>query len=117
MKLKTDENLPQQAAQILREAGYDADSVLDEGLSGAADPNLIRQIQPENRTLVTLDLDFSNLLAYPPENYAGIIVMRAKSQEILTVLRLIEKFIPLLNTQFATCHGSVISCQTGLSIS
>ena len=40
MKFKTDENLPLQAAELLRSAGHDADSVLDEGLSGTSDPNL-----------------------------------------------------------------------------
>lgn len=44
MKFKVDENLPVEAATILREAGHDALTVHDQGLRGAFDPKL-REVQ------------------------------------------------------------------------
>jgi predicted nuclease of predicted toxin-antitoxin system len=37
LKFKIDENLPTEYAQILREAGFEADTVSDEKLSGVGD--------------------------------------------------------------------------------
>ena len=37
MKLKIDENLPSECAEILRDGGFEADTVADERLTGAED--------------------------------------------------------------------------------
>lgn len=66
MKFKTDENLPFEAALALREHGWDAQTVGEEGLAGATDEILASCAKGESRVLVTLDLDFANIRAYPP---------------------------------------------------
>src|SRR5713226_8659622 len=50
----------------------------DEGLSGADDTVIASRSRSEDRVLVTLDLDFANVLAYPPAQHARIIVLRSK---------------------------------------
>jgi predicted nuclease of predicted toxin-antitoxin system len=40
MKFKTDENLPTEAADLLRAAGYDAVTVGEQRLSGSVDPTV-----------------------------------------------------------------------------
>jgi predicted nuclease of predicted toxin-antitoxin system len=40
MRLKVDENLPVEVADLLRAAGHDAATVNDEGVGGATDPDL-----------------------------------------------------------------------------
>src|ERR1017187_4656021 len=40
MRFKLDENLPVELVTDLRDLGHDADTVADEGLRGAADPQL-----------------------------------------------------------------------------
>lgn len=47
MRFKTDENLPLGAATILREAGFDVETVWDEGLSGAADEIVASRVRQE----------------------------------------------------------------------
>ena len=85
MKFKIDENLPAECAAILREEGFDADTVGDEDLSGCSDPTVFGVCQHESRVLVTLDLDFSNVTAYPPSTHCGIVVIRSKAQDKLTL--------------------------------
>ena len=49
MKFKIDENLPTEYAPILREAGFEADTVSDEKLSGAGDSALSERCRAEDR--------------------------------------------------------------------
>ncbi len=99
MKLKLDENLGRAAADLLRQAGHDIETVGSEGLSGSPDEEVIAMCQREQRGLVTLDLDFSNPLVFRPAGYSGIMVLRlpAKpSHEALltacrTLLRALEQ--------------------------
>jgi hypothetical protein len=51
----------------------------EEELGGRPDGDVARRCQEEQRALVTLDLDFSSIRSYPPEDYAGIIVLRVGS--------------------------------------
>ena len=96
MKLKIDENLPAECAEILSHGGLQADTVADEGLKGADDSALAAASRSEGRVLVTLDLDFANIRAYPPAEYAGIIVLRPKSQDKQSVLALVHRFALVL---------------------
>ena len=90
MKFKLDENLPIEAATILSQAGHDAHIVLDEELRGASDAQISLVCREEKRVLVTLDTDFCNILAYPPETHPGIIVIRTLDQSKPIVLGFIE---------------------------
>lgn len=46
--------------------------------------------------LLTLDLDFANLRAYSPGEHAGVIVLRPKTQDKLTVLTSVRNLVPAL---------------------
>ena len=96
MKFKIDENLPVSAAAILRDAGHEADTVFDQQLAGGEDQQLAERCRQEGRALVTLDLDFADIRAYPPSDYSGIVVLRPHAQELQPILHLVEAMLPLL---------------------
>ncbi|MBV6397136.1 MAG: hypothetical protein HFACDABA_02741 [Anaerolineales bacterium] len=96
MKFKLDENLPVEAAAILREAGHDAMTVLDQQMGGQPDNHVMQICVGEKRTLITLDLDFSDINSYPPSSHAGIIVLRTRKQSRSKVLEIIANLILLL---------------------
>ena len=96
MKFKVDENLPGETVSIFHEHGFEADTVWDESLSGAADDAIAYRVRTEHKILLTLDLDFSNILAYPPDEYAGIVVLRLKAQDKPTVLSYIKRIVTAL---------------------
>lgn len=96
MKCKLDENIPVELSAIFYQAGIDAITVLDEELSGVTDAILFEVVQAEKRVLITMDLDFSDIRNYPPTCHAGIIVLRPRSQDILSIQLIIRRLIPLL---------------------
>jgi predicted nuclease of predicted toxin-antitoxin system len=76
MPFKVDENLHEEVAELLRQHGHDAVTVFAQKLQGHSDDDVAARCLDEGRALISLDLDFANILTYPPENYAGIIVLR-----------------------------------------
>ena len=76
MKVKLDENLGSLGAGFLRGRGVEVVTVADQGLQAAPDETILQVCASEGRCLVTLDLDFSNPLQYPPADLAGIVVVR-----------------------------------------
>lgn len=80
LKLKLDENIPELVRASLTARGLDTHGVHDEGLAGAADARLLAACVAEDRILITLDLDFADIRAYPPGTYPGIWVLRPPKQ-------------------------------------
>jgi predicted nuclease of predicted toxin-antitoxin system len=99
MRFKTDENLPVEIADLLRQYKHDAVSVHEQGLAGSADPDVAAVCQSEQRAIVTLDLDFSDIRRYPPDQYSGIIVLRPVVQTVPALLRIVGQVVVLLNQQ------------------
>jgi predicted nuclease of predicted toxin-antitoxin system len=99
MRFKIDENLPAEASDVLRRAGFDAATVADEGLAGSPDADIASICRREDRVIVTLDLGFADIRIYPPQGYAGLIVLRLMRQDRATVLRIVERLIPALDNE------------------
>ena len=115
MKFKIDENLPAEASELLAAAGHDAMTIHDQRMVGKPDPIVAAVCQTEGRALVTLDLDFSDIRAYPPGDYHGVIVLRPRTQAKPAVLGLISQIIPLLDSE--PLHGQLwIVQENGLRI-
>ena len=104
MQFKTDENLPREVADLLTTHGHDAVSVPEQQLAGQPDVKVTQVCQSELRALLALDLDFSDIRAYPPEDYSGIIVLRPALQNITSLLRLMNRIIPLLGQEVLAGH-------------
>ena len=99
MKLKLDENIDARLARLLRGAGHDAATVREQDLHGTDDIDLYQICISENRALVTLDLDFSNILRYPPEGTLGLVVLRGPNDLFVTTRILVETLIEALNKE------------------
>ncbi len=97
MNFKLDENLGTRTQQLFREAGHQVQTVRDEGLSGGSDQHLYEICCAERFCLVTLDLDFSDVVRFPPDNSAGIVVIRVPQNPSLSLLeRLVTQFLKAL---------------------
>ena len=79
MKLELDENFGKRIKELFTENGYDAATVIDEKLGGADDKTIYEVCCREKRCLVSLDLDFSDVIRFPPDKCGGIVVFRASA--------------------------------------
>ncbi len=93
MQIKVDEDLPGLVVMRLREKGYLADSVAEQGMSGWKDAALWQSIQTENRFLITGDKGFADLRLYPPGSHAGIMLLRPDQDGIRPMLELVEQVL------------------------
>lgn len=84
---------------MLRDDGYDALTVWDQGLQGRPDIQIASVCREEQRTLITLDLDFADIRTFPPHQYAGLIVMRLNNQSRIAVLRVLRRLLPILRKE------------------
>jgi predicted nuclease of predicted toxin-antitoxin system len=105
MRLKTGENIPVEAVDLLRAAGHDALSVFDQSLAGRPDRKIASVCKQEDRVFITLDTDFSDIRTYPPADYPGFLVLRLARQSVPEVTRLIGRLLEMLKTD--DCHGQL----------
>lgn len=79
MRIKLDENLPEDLAARLEVLGHDVDTARGEGLAGAADPEIWSEAQGQRRFLITQDLDFSDFRRFIPGTHYGLLLLRLRS--------------------------------------
>jgi predicted nuclease of predicted toxin-antitoxin system len=99
MKFKVDENLPIEVAEMLRQGGHDAATVLEQHLGGGDDAQLAALCQLESRILVTLDMDFSDIRNYPPAEFPGLVVLRLRQQDKPHVLDVLVRLVQVLDQE------------------
>jgi predicted nuclease of predicted toxin-antitoxin system len=100
MRAKLDENLPAEAADLLRAAGWRCDTVHDEGLAGADDGRVAAACRVEARVLFTMDVDFADIRAYPPSEYEGIVVLRPTTPSRRNVLALLARVVSVIKADW-----------------
>ena len=97
MRVKLDENLPLELKNLFADSGHDAVTVLDQGIGGARDVDLMSVCLAEERALVTQDIDFADIRTYPPETHPGLVVFRLNSQTRDALLTVGARVIEMLS--------------------
>ncbi|MFT3789501.1 MAG: DUF5615 family PIN-like protein [Rudaea sp.] len=81
MKFLLDANMPRAALAVLQAHGHEAEHVRDIALANAADPVIAAHARTAGAVLVSRDLDFADTRRYPPEDYAGLLLLRLPDQD------------------------------------
>jgi predicted nuclease of predicted toxin-antitoxin system len=90
MRLKLDGNLPADAVVAARSAGHDVETVVDEGLAGAPDDDVLHVATSEGRLVVTLDRGLADVRRHPPGTHAGVLALRVADQRPGEVVEALE---------------------------
>lgn len=90
MHIKVDEDMPPVAAVWLREKGYQASTVVAQGMGGWKDAALWQAIQADNQFLLTADKGFGDIRAHPHSSHGGILLLRPDDDGIRPMLDLLK---------------------------
>jgi predicted nuclease of predicted toxin-antitoxin system len=106
VRVKVDEDLPRQVADLLTERGHDAATVVEQSWQGVPDEVLWPRVQAERRWLITADKGFADLRCYPPGNHAGVILLRPQEESRRAYLTLARNALDQLKLDDLT--GAVV---------
>lgn len=107
MHIKVDEDIPPVAATWLREKGYLASTVVEQGMGGWKDAALWQAVQIDNQFLLTADKGFGDIRAYPPGNHGGVLLLRPDEDGIRPILDLLKMVLTEVDMQQLTGTISV----------
>ncbi|MEW6620973.1 MAG: DUF5615 family PIN-like protein [bacterium] len=112
MNFLANENFPLLSIQMLRRAGYNIASILEE-TPGAKDIDILKRAQKENRVILTFDRDYGELIYQHRQFvFAGVLYFRfepatpKEPAEIL--LKILQKKEILINGKFTVVERSRI---------
>lgn len=96
MKFLADMGISLKTVNWLRNQGYDIVHLCEQGLQRLPDEDIFRKAVEESRIILTMDLDFSQILAASKTNLPSTIVFRVTDERSESINRklseLIEKF-------------------------
>jgi predicted nuclease of predicted toxin-antitoxin system len=93
MRVKVDEDLPKRIVELLREHGYSAISVREQGLHGTKDSVLWQIVQQEDYFFITADKGFGDIRLYPPGTHRGILLLRPDVEGITAYAELLRSVL------------------------
>lgn len=94
MQFLIDADLPRSVAPLVSSFGHEAVDVRDIGMRMADDPTIAEYARSKNLCLITGDFGFADVRAYPPEKYAGLVVLElSRHAAEQTILMLVEELL------------------------
>ena len=106
MKFLADMCVDVRVVRWLREQGYDAVHLRDEGLHKMPNGQIFEKAINENRIVITFDLDFGEIAAFTRGEKASVILFRLQNTRISNVLDRLAYVLE--NSSEALSKGAVI---------
>jgi len=113
MKFLGDMGISPRTIALLREQGYDAIHLIEENLEKMTDQNILDKARQEERILLTVDLDFAQLLAISGDSLPSVILFRLGnvSREVVN-----RRLLAILNDYATELTNGLIVSVTDVSI-
>ena len=92
LKFLLDANLSPETANFMRSLNFDVKSLIEEGLGGLTDSEVIKIAQKERRVIITFDIDFGELYYFAFKKNFGVLVLRLHDQRVEGVNSVLESF-------------------------
>ncbi|MEW5941025.1 MAG: DUF5615 family PIN-like protein [Chloroflexota bacterium] len=107
MKFLSDMGISPRLVEELRQQGYDAVHLVEQGLNRMEDGDILKKARQENRIVLTHDLGFGGLLAASGGEFPSVIVFRLKDMRPTNVSKYL---FSIINQQTdALNQGAIIS--------
>ena len=94
MKFLIDADLPRRSVELFCRYGHEAAHVSDMGLGAASDAEIAAYARGQRLCLVTGDFGFADVRNYPPDQYAGLVVLQLpRTATANSIVSLLEAFL------------------------
>ncbi len=103
LRLFADHYTPSSAINSLRTAGYEGFRLQDHIPADSSDQHVIAKAQALDSILLSLNGDFSDIVAYPPAQYKGIIALQIRNHPE-AISQLIERLKDYLSAHQSMSH-------------
>ena len=104
-KFFCDENITKKLEAVIKNFGYQVDSIRNQKLYGLSNGDLVKYLNTSNWTLLTFDKDFLHTEFSVRQ---GIIILNVKPNRDEFTVPLLEKFLNLLKNEKINCVGKKI---------
>lgn len=111
MKFLADMGISPKTIALLRNLGYEATHLHEEGLDRLPDPDILAKARQEGRILLTHDLDFGELMAASGANLPSVVTFRLRNMQPDNVNHHLREVTEL--HQNALDKGAVITVTEG----
>lgn len=102
-KFLADENIPLEIVLSLKQFGIDLTSIKDIKI-GMEDEEVLLTAVKENRTLITFDSDFGELIYKHKRNCKGVLLLKIHPQTVNYILTILKKVLALdINFEKSFC--------------
>lgn len=109
LKFLLDENVPPAIGVFLQSLDFDVVHAKDSGLLEASDKQFMDLARQEERTLITFDKHFADLVLYPPGTHWGVIRIRIHPPQLSDVIQALDQFLKQFD--MSTIQGALIVLQ------
>ena len=109
MKLLADMGVSQTVVKSLREMGYDAKHLREEGLQCLPDPLIIEKAKVEGRVILTFDSDFGDLMAASQDDLPSVIIFWLKNMLPLFVLSRLQNVVENCSEELKVSTLAILS--------
>ena len=93
LRFLVDANVPRSVVRCLRDLGHDVTDVREVLPNGTTDQEVFDRSQDEHRIIVTHDLGFASLIAYPVGSHVGIIAIRPQNLPPKVTARIVCSYV------------------------
>ena len=107
MKFLADMGISQKTVEWLQNQGYNIVHLREEGLQKLSDEAILVKAKNEERIILTMNLDFTNLLAWSRETLPSVIIFRLGNENYDKINPQLEKVISQCENELLT--GTIIS--------
>ncbi|MGC8491900.1 MAG: DUF5615 family PIN-like protein [Syntrophobacteraceae bacterium] len=106
IRLLLDENVSAAIGDFLRSMSFDVIHAKDIGMLGSSDEQIMEMARHEERTLVTFDKHFADVVLYPPNSHWGVIRIRINPPVLGDVTKAFAHFLKQFD--MSTIRGTLI---------
>lgn len=109
MRFLADMGVSQSTVLWIKEQGFDAVHVRDEGMKDASDAKILEKARKEERIILTYDLDFGDLMSASKETYPSVIILRLENETPLNVNKRLKQVLE--ESSEALVRGAILSVE------